>query len=254
MAEREATCSSCGSTVIDRERATARLASHLRQRGASADEAERRAAELLGIVGEGAPLGLFGFPAAGALVDNWWLFALRGVLAIIFGALTIWQPLAALGVFVLVFGVWAFIDGISALGLAITGWRSWQMVLVGLVGIAVGLLTFFRPEITALGLYATIAAWAIARGILELAVAIQLRRVVRDEVWLVLGGLASIFFGVLLIVLPVAGLLALAWLIGVYAWTFGIIMCVLASRLRSARRPTTPEVTAPVAPSAPQPA
>jgi uncharacterized membrane protein HdeD (DUF308 family) len=197
--EPENKCPSCGATLD--ERASARLAS-----------------DLAGGVG--------------ALVGNWWLFALRGVLAVIFGVLALVQPLAALAALVLVFGVWAFIDGINALALAVTGWRSWQLVLGGLVGIAVGLFTFFRPGITALGLYAAVAAWSIARGILEIAVAVELRKHVRGELWLVAAGIASILFGVLMIVLPVAGVLALAWLIGIYALMFGVLMIALALRLR----------------------
>jgi uncharacterized membrane protein HdeD (DUF308 family) len=131
-----------------------------------------------------------------------------------------------------VFGVWAFIDGIDALALALSGWRSWQLVLVGLVGIAVGMLTFFRPGITAIGLYAAVATWAIARGILEIVVAIELRKRIQGELWLVLSAVASIVFGVLMIVLPVAGALALAWLVGVYALVFGAIMLALSFRLR----------------------
>jgi uncharacterized membrane protein HdeD (DUF308 family) len=219
-----------GGEPIDQGAARARLSAYLkRETGASADESDRRADEIVTLLRGGAATLL---APVGALASNWWLFTLRGVLAIIFGILTLVQPLAALTVFVLVFGVWAFIDGISALALAVTGWRSWQLVLAGLVGIAVGLFTFFRPEITALGLYAAVAAWSIARGILEIVVAIELRKRIKGELWLVLGGLASITFGVLMVVLPVAGVLALAWLIGVYALVFGVMMVALSLRLR----------------------
>lgn len=170
--------------------------------------------------------------AARAMASNWWLLALRGALAIIFGILTLVEPIAALTAIVFVFGVWAFIDGINALAVSITGWRSWQLLLGGLVGIAVGLFTFFRPGITAVGLYAAVAAWAIARGILEIAVAIELRKEIEGELWLVLAGIASIVFGVLMILLPVAGVLAIAWLIGVYALLFGCLMVALSLRVR----------------------
>jgi uncharacterized membrane protein HdeD (DUF308 family) len=158
-------------------------------------------------------------------------------LAVLFGVAAIFMPLAALTAFVLLFGVWAFIDGVHALALAVTGWRSWHLVLVGLVGIALGLFTFFRPGITALVLYAAIAAWSIARGVLEIVVAVELRKQIQGEMWLVLGGIASILFGVLMVALPAAGVLALAWLIGVYALTFGVIMLVLSGRLYRLRHP-----------------
>ncbi len=219
----------------ERNAARARLSDYLRREtGASSADADRRADEILMLVGSGA--GLWVLPSLSALASNWWLFMLRGVLALIFGVLTIIQPVAALAALVLVFGVWAFIDGINSLALALSGWRSWQLVLGGLVGIAVGLFTFFRPGITAIGLFAAVAAWSIARGILEIVVAIELRKRMKGELWLVLGGIASILFGVLMIALPAAGVLALAWLIAVYALTFGVIMLALSFRLRRVAR------------------
>jgi uncharacterized membrane protein HdeD (DUF308 family) len=173
---------------------------------------------------------------ARSLVENWWLFLVRGLLAVVFGALALAEPVAALAALVLVFGVWALIDGVHALALALgTRARSWPMALAGLAGIGIGIFTFFRPGITALGLYAAVAAWSIARGVFEIVVAIELRRQIQGELWLIVGGIASIAFGVLLVVLPVAGMLALGWLIGIYALTFGAIMCLLAFRLRQAR-------------------
>ncbi len=228
-------CPACGGVTVDHDAARTRLSDYFeRETGASAADAHRRADEMLGLLGSGA--GVLTLAPIRALVDNWWLFLLRGALAIIFGILTLVQPVAALTAFVLVFGVWAFIDGINALALAVTGWRSWQLVLGGLVGIGLGLFTFFRPGITAVGLYAAVSAWAIARGILEIVVAIELRKRVEGELWLVAAGIASILFGVLMIVLPVAGLLALAWLIGVYALAFGVLMVALSLRLRGLRR------------------
>jgi uncharacterized membrane protein HdeD (DUF308 family) len=234
--------------------ARARVAAYLqRETGLPADEADRRAGDVMGLLGGPGRKPLSMFSGASPLIGNWWLFLLRGVLALVFGVLALIEPVAALAALVLVFGVWAFIDGISALALAITGWRSWQLVLVGLVGIALGLFTFVRPNITAIGLYAAVAAWSIARGILEIAVAIELRRTIQGEAWLVIGGIASILFGVLMIALPAAGLLALAWLIGIYALLFGAIMCVLSMRLRKLHHPKVHERRVPVRTVTPTP-
>src|SRR5262249_52372394 len=129
----------------------------------------------------------------------------RGLLAIVFGVLALVQPVAALAALVLVFGVWALIDGVSALAIGIGERRSWQMVIIGALGIAAGAFTFYRPDITALGLYAAFAGWSVARGVVEIGLAIELRREIEGEVWMVLGGLTSIGFGILMIVLPAAG-------------------------------------------------
>jgi uncharacterized membrane protein HdeD (DUF308 family) len=233
-------CPSCGGVSLDRRGASARLSDYFRREtGASSEDADRRAGDVMSLLGRGA--GLLTLAPVAALSENWWLFTLRGILAILFGVLTLVQPVAALTAVVLVFGAWAFIDGISALALGISGWRSWQLVLAGLVGIAVGVYTFYRPEITATVLYAAVAAWSIARGILEIVVAIELRKQIKGELWLVLAGLTSILFGALMIVLPVAGVLALAWLIGVYALAFGSIMLVLSVRLRRLKKHVVPE-------------
>jgi uncharacterized membrane protein HdeD (DUF308 family) len=187
------------------------------------------------------------------LTSHWWVFLARGLLAIAFGVLALVQPAAALVALVLLFGAWAFVDGIMALSVAIAGRRrSWQLVLSGLVGIGVGLLTLFRPGITALGLFLTVAAWAIARGVLEIVTAVELRKQIQGEFWFILGGIASILFGVLLVVLPMAGLLALAWLIGVYAIAFGVLMLGLSFRLRQRRVATS--ARAPLVGAEPRPA
>jgi uncharacterized membrane protein HdeD (DUF308 family) len=174
----------------------------------------------------------------GGFIENWWVFVVRGVLAMVFGVIALWHPLAALMAIVLVFGLWALVDGISALALGFGRNRSWQFAVVGLLGIAVAALTFFWPGITALALYAAVAVWAIFRGIAEIVLAVQVRRVIEGEAWLILAGIASVAFGVLLIALPSAGVRALGWLIGIYALAYGIFMCALAARLRRLRAPT----------------
>jgi uncharacterized membrane protein HdeD (DUF308 family) len=173
----------------------------------------------------------------------WWLLLLRGILAVAFGVLAFVQPVAALVALVALFGVWALIDGATAIALMLSGWRSWQLALIGVAGIAAAVITLFRPGLTALGLYAAIAGWSIARGVLEIGLAIELRRQLKGEVWLIFGGLSSLLFGVLMIALPMAGVLALAWLIATYALIFGAIMIALSLRLRRVGRPTTIRVT-----------
>jgi uncharacterized membrane protein HdeD (DUF308 family) len=114
---------------------------------------------------------------------------------------------------------------------SISDW--WLWLLYGLVSIAVGVLTFVNPGITAVSLFYLIVAWAIASGVLEIVLAIQLRKVIEGEWLMVLGGFLSVVFGVLCIVQPVAGAMSLLWLIGGYAIVFGALLVVLAFRLRN---------------------
>ena len=164
------------------------------------------------------------------------MFALRGVVAIIFGVVAFAQPVQALQALVLVFGAYALVDGIFAViaGIAARGYfdRWWAVLLEGMVGIVIGLLTFFWPNITALVLVYFIAVWALITGIFEIVVAIQLRRVITGEWMLILGGLLSIILGILLFVFPGAGAVSLVWMIGIYAIVFGISEIIFAFRLR----------------------
>ena len=173
------------------------------------------------------------------LARNWWVFVLRGVLAILFGiAAWVWPGLT-LTALVYLFGAYALVDGVFAVvaGIASRGEnrRWWGELLVGVAGIVLGILTFVWPGVTALALLYLIAAWALVTGVFEIVAAIQLRAVIENEWLLGLGGLASVLFGVLLIVFPGAGALGLLWLIGAYAVLFGVLVIALGLRLRGMR-------------------
>jgi len=174
------------------------------------------------------------------MTHNWWLYAVRGLVAVIFGILAFTRPEQALQALVLVFGAYALVDGIFAMvaGIAFHRYfeRWWAVLLEGVAGVVIGLLTFFWPNVTALALLFFIAAWAFITGIFEIVAAIQLRRVIKGEWMLILGGLLSILFGVLMIVFPVAGAVSVVWVIGIYAVIFGISEMIFAFRLNSLRR------------------
>jgi uncharacterized membrane protein HdeD (DUF308 family) len=171
------------------------------------------------------------------LARYWWLVALRGALALLFGVLALVWPAITIGVLVLLFGAYAFVDGAFALGTAIFGGaraegrRTW-LVVEGVAGILAGLVTFFWPAITALALLWLIAAWALVTGVLEIVTAIRLRRELTGEWLLALTGVLSVIFGIVLLVRPGAGALALIWVIGIYAIAFGAALLFLAFRLR----------------------
>jgi uncharacterized membrane protein HdeD (DUF308 family) len=171
------------------------------------------------------------------LTRNWWVFLIRGIAAILFGIAAFVWPGLTIAVLVLMFGAYALVDGIFAIIAGISArnqlGRWWMMIVVGLAGIVVGVLTFIQPGITALVLLYYIAAWAIITGIFQIISAIQLRKEIEGEWLLVLGGIASVIFGVILFIRPGEGALASIWIIGAYAVIFGILMIMLAFRLRS---------------------
>jgi uncharacterized membrane protein HdeD (DUF308 family) len=172
------------------------------------------------------------------LARNWWLLALRGVLAIIFGVVAFIWPGTTLAVLVLLFGAYALVDGIFSVIAGIVRAtkrreRWWVMVLEGLLGIGAGVVTLISPGMTALVLLYLIAAYFIVTGVLEIISAIRLRREIQGECWLVLAGIASIIFGVLMFLFPGTGALAVVWIIGAYGVAFGVLMLILAFRLRN---------------------
>jgi uncharacterized membrane protein HdeD (DUF308 family) len=170
------------------------------------------------------------------LARNWWVFVLRGIVAILFGVLAFVRPGITLEALVLLFAFWALFDGVLALigsvGAAEAHEPWWPFVVMGLLGIAAGLVTLRWPGITALALLLIIAYWSIFRGVLEIIAAVRLRDLIQGEWAYIIGGLASIVFGVLLIIYPGPGLLSVIWLIGIYAVIFGIALVMAGFRLR----------------------
>ena len=170
----------------------------------------------------------------GQLVRNWWVPVLRGVVGILFGFLVFAYPRTTIEVFVYLFGAYALVDGVIALALAfdVSRGRGW-VVLSGIAGIAAGILTFMYPSTTAVALVYVVAAWAIVTGFFEIAAAFEWRQVLSDTWMLGLAGVLSIILGVLLFSSPSAGLLAWAWLIGIYAIVYGVLYIAAGIRLKS---------------------
>jgi len=171
-----------------------------------------------------------------SLSRYWWLVALRGFVALIFGVLALIWPDITLGALVILFGAYVLVDGISALISSISerqvNDRWWVLLLEGLAGIVAGILTFVWPGVTAVLLLYFIAAWALVTGVLEVVAAIRLRKEIEGEWVLGLGGVASVIFGLLLFLNPGPGAVAVVWLIGAYAIVFGGLLLYLGFKLR----------------------
>jgi len=170
------------------------------------------------------------------LSSHWWLFLIRGILALILGILMPLFPGAAIYTLAILFGAYAFVDGIVAVAAAVRSNHAdgnWIWLLVeGVLGIIVGVITFFYPGITALWLVYLFAAWALLSGILAIATAIRVRQSVANEILMILFGALSIVAGIVIFFVPAAGVIAIAWTIGVYAFLAGIFLIGLAFRLR----------------------
>lgn len=175
-----------------------------------------------------------------ALPQNWGALLLRGICAVLFGLLILDWPGVLLIFLVYLFGASALIGGVLALFTCLSpgaekGHR-WLLLLQGALGVAVGVYVFCRPEITAIALIILIAVWALISGIFETAAAARLPSGTAGRGLLSLSGVISIIFGLLVLGHPMAGIIAIVWLIGIYALIGGLMLIVLSLGLRSRQR------------------
>ena len=138
-------------------------------------------------------------------------------------------------------GVRAGLDGIIALAAAFSCSAklisTWWLVVIGLLGVGAGIVTFCWPGMSAIVLVLFIGAWAAAHGIFEIIGAIQLRKQIENEWAPILGGFLSVIFGVVILIAPGAGALALVWAIAAYSIVFGLLLMAFSLRLRTHRHP-----------------
>src|SRR5580658_10549246 len=187
-----------------------------------------------------------------ALAENWWSLVIRGLVALTLGVVALVWPGITLAALVILFGAYALIDGVVSLAGA---WKASQaherwgaLVFEGIAGIVAAAITIFWPQITAFALVIMIAAWALVTGAFEIAAAVRLRKHISGEWLLALSGVVSILFGFLIFAFPLAGALTIAYMVGIYAFVFGLLLVALGFRLRNwskGTNPSTPAMTAP---------
>lgn len=177
-----------------------------------------------------------------AVARSWQMLGLRGLIAILFGALALAMPEITLLSFVALFAVYALVGGFISV---FTGVRNksqddhwWLPVLWGLVSIGAGIMAVMHPSLSALILVLVIGANALVTGVLDLVAAVRLRKAIRGEWLLGLNGFVSIVFGILIFLFPGPGALALVWMIATYALITGGLLIGLAIRLRSLTKTT----------------
>ena len=174
---------------------------------------------------------------AHVLARNWWAVACRGLVAVVFGLVTLGLPGITLATLIVLFGGYALVDGVEAI---IAGVRAaerherwWSMVLEGVAGIGAGVLTFAWPIVTAILWLYLLSAWASLSGVLKIASAVRLRRGMRGAWVLAANGVLAVLFGVLALLLPGLTIRSLVWVVGAYALLRGIAFLALAFRLRA---------------------
>ena len=175
-------------------------------------------------------------PRITQLTSNWWALALRGILSILVGILAITRPGVTLAAIVLLIGAYMFVDGVFAIMASLRGMRTgdrWGWMLVeGILGIVAGLIVLRTPATGAIVLLWLVAFWAITHGIAEIAAGIKLRKIIEGEWLLILAGVLTLGLGLYVLMRPGVGLLLLATWVGVYALFTGIVMLMLAFKVR----------------------
>ena len=183
-----------------------------------------------------------------SLTENWWIIALRGVLALIFAALAFWMPQSALLAMTLVFGAFSLVNGAFNLVAAVRHIQKkehWGWLLFsGIVGILTGVVVLVAPWVATMVmasfLWASVGFWAIFTGVLEISAAVRLRQEIKGEIWLAFSGLLSIFLGAIVLWIfftrPVESFVAAGWLLGFHAAVYGVTLLFLSWRLRKTRQ------------------
>jgi uncharacterized membrane protein HdeD (DUF308 family) len=178
---------------------------------------------------------------AAAARGVWWFVLLRGILAILFGLIALFTPGTALLALVFVFGAYAIIDGITAVATGIRHRNSeshwvWQIVQ-GVVSVIAGIIAFAWPGVTVLAILYVIAFWSIVSGITEIVESFAMRkRSAGAWGWMLAAGIVGVLFGIVLVIQPGAALVTLLWFVGTFSIAYGVIILVLAFRLRGAVR------------------
>ena len=174
------------------------------------------------------------------MTQNWWAIALRGLVAVLFGIAAFMWPGITLWVLAPLFGAYALFNGIftviEAFSRDVSRERWWALLFEGVIGIVIGLLAFFLPGLTAMGLLYLIAFWAIVTGVFEIITAIRLRHEIRGEWMMAFIAILSMAFGMFLVAFPVTGALSVILIIGAFSFASGALMIALAFKMRSLRR------------------
>jgi len=172
------------------------------------------------------------------LANNWWAVALRGLVAILFGIAAFAMPLVTMLSLVVVFAVFSFVDGVFGIIMSVRGARKGErwiwLLLSGILGIVAGAVALMWPGLTVLAFVILVAAWALVSGIFMLISAYRLK-IDHGRAWLVVAGVASVVFGVLLATSPFIGALVLTFWTGAHALVLGGTLLVLAYKLRGQR-------------------
>jgi uncharacterized membrane protein HdeD (DUF308 family) len=188
------------------------------------------------------------------LRQAWPVLMARAVFAVALGLVMLIVPGVTLLLVAWAFGIYALVDGAAQVVDAIRRRhrpRWWFALLLGLIGVVAGVIALIWPYITAVVLALLVGCWALVTGVIEIVSAMRQRRERRRTAWLVVAGLLSVVAGVLILIWPVHGAVAVAMLLGVFATAYGVVLAGLALAVRRAGMMTSDDDLLRSAPASP---
>ena len=169
----------------------------------------------------------------------WWLVLLRGIAAVVFGVLTLFNPGLTAVALVLYFGAYAVVSGASTLGLAIFGGshehHRFMLGLEGVLGMLLGAMVLAWPGISMISLLVVIMSFAFVSGVIEIVAAFEFR-----DIWVGLSGAVAVLFGLFALRFPGEGALAILWVIGAYAISAGVALIIASFQVRKVGKALSP--------------
>jgi uncharacterized membrane protein HdeD (DUF308 family) len=166
-----------------------------------------------------------------SMTGRWWVVLIRGIFSILFGIIALLMPGITFISLAILWGIYAVSDGMLEVYIGVK--QKWgQMIFYGVISLLAGAIAIFRPHIAGFTIVLLLGIFLVIRGITEIAAAIRLRKEIRNEWLLVLGGLLSIVAGLIIVFIPAAGVLWIVWMIAFFAILFGILQISLSMRLR----------------------
>jgi uncharacterized membrane protein HdeD (DUF308 family) len=174
-----------------------------------------------------------------SVLKNWWVLTLKGVLLIIFGIIAFMNPGVTFVILLTWFAIFLCIDGVLSLFNVLSNWKGaedkWMFVLDGLVNLALGILIFRAPAAYTIVAVFFMGFWSIFSGISRIAMAIQLRKEMTGEGWLVLSGVLGILFGIIIISNPAIGVGTFMYMVAFFALAIGVLVVLLSFKVKNAK-------------------
>jgi uncharacterized membrane protein HdeD (DUF308 family) len=172
----------------------------------------------------------------GVLKELWGLILLRGISMVILGIILLAFPMASLTVLLALMGAWWIIDGVITVFKSFKG-REYQKawgwgIFMGVLGIVAGVVVLSKPLASAI-LTTSFLTWflgivALAYGLNGIVTGISLRKEIRGEWSMILGGILSICFGIILMVSPFVSAVIILKTVGIVASVVGIVVIIVA--------------------------